>query len=243
MSQIFCTTWISKKRRVCIIGLLKSLYYTKCSLYTHVLLVKRGVKTAKYWPSSFIRFFSSRSIKTQKRTGQYTCKSIFIQQAWSIKNLLYGQKKELFLAGNNAGNPETAWWAYLTCSGSQSECWIRFILPAHGFSHIIIGRKNRFKVSLTKDKILYWHEKHEQVVRTHWTSYQSSRPRVSGAYNPCTLSWIFTSKFGLSWSWSSLLIIHFHCGPNTCSHCVKVRHRTYSDIPICDALFSRSSRV
>ena len=112
--------------RVCIIGLLKSLYYTKCSLYTHVLLVKRGVKTAKYWPSSFIRFFSSRSIKTQKRTGQYTCKSIFIQQAWSIKNLSYGQKTELFLAGNNAGNLEAAWWAYLTVAnqsaGFASSC-------------------------------------------------------------------------------------------------------------------------
>ena len=79
-----------------------------CSLYTYVLLVKRGVKMAKYWPSSFIHFYSSRSIKTQKRTGQYTCKSIFTQQAWSIKNLLYGQKTELFLAGNNAGNPEKA---------------------------------------------------------------------------------------------------------------------------------------
>ena len=100
--------------------------------------------------------------------------------------------------GNNAGNPERAWWAILARSGSQSECWIRFILPAHGFSHIIIGRKNRFKVSLTKDKLLCWHENQEQVVHTHWTSYQSSRPRVSGAYNPCTLSWIFTSKFGLS---------------------------------------------
>ena len=28
------------------------------------------------------------------------------EQAWSIKNLLYGQKRFFFLAGNNAENPE-----------------------------------------------------------------------------------------------------------------------------------------
>ena len=173
MSQRFCTTWISKKRRVCIIGPLKSLYYTKCSLYTYVLLVKRGVKMAKYWPSYFMRFYSSRSIKTQKRTGQYTCKSILIRTSSVIKGFInIWPKNRTLSCGNNAENPEQAWLAYLTGSGSQSECWIRFILSAHGFSHIvIIGRKNRFKVSLTKDKLLCQHEKQEQVVHTHWKSY------------------------------------------------------------------------
>ena len=61
----------SRKEGVCIIGLLKSLYYTKCSLYAYVLLVKREVKMAKYWPSSFTRFYSSRSIKRQKRTDKH----------------------------------------------------------------------------------------------------------------------------------------------------------------------------
>ena len=116
-------------------------------------------------------------------------KASWSEQAWSKKGLIYSQKQNSFLGGNKAGNSERAWWANLARSGSQSECWIRFILPAHGFSHIIIGRKNRFKVSLTKDKLLCWHEKHEQVVRTHWTSYQSSRPS--------TLSWIFTSQLVL----------------------------------------------
>ena len=38
--------------------------------------------------------------------------------------------------------------------------------------------------------------------------------------------------FRLSWFQSSPLIIHFRDGPNTCSHCTKVWHKTY---PICDA--------
>ena len=45
--------------------------------------------------------------------------------------------------------------------------------------------------------------------------------------------------FRLSGFQSSLPLIHFRHGPNTCSHCTKVRHRTY---PICDATLSRSVR-
>ena len=56
--------------------------------------------------------------------------------------------------GEQRGKSRAGMMANLACSGSQSECWIHFILPAHGFSHIIIGLKNRFKVSLTKDKLL-----------------------------------------------------------------------------------------
>ena len=44
--------------------------------------------------------------------------------------------------------------------------------------------------------------------------------------------------FRLSGSQFSLLLIHFRYGPNTCSHCTKVWHRTY---PICAPL-SRSAR-
>ena len=39
--------------------------------------------------------------------------------------------------GNNAGNPERARLAHLVRSGSQSEHRIRFILHAHGASHIV----------------------------------------------------------------------------------------------------------
>ena len=46
-----------------------------------------------YWPSSFFAFLwtetKSRSIKTQKKErGQYP--AILTEQAWSIKDLLYG---------------------------------------------------------------------------------------------------------------------------------------------------------
>ena len=40
-------------------------------IYSHVMLTEREVKTARYWPSSFVAFSwtetKSRSIKTRKR--------------------------------------------------------------------------------------------------------------------------------------------------------------------------------
>ena len=50
---------------------------------------------AGYWPSCFFFPFvctetKSRSIKTQKERGQYP--AILTEQAWSVKDLLYGQK-------------------------------------------------------------------------------------------------------------------------------------------------------
>ena len=63
---------------------------------------------AKYWPNSFMRFYSSRSIKTQKRTGQYTCTSILIRTSSVNKEFIIWPKTEPFLAGNNAGNSEKA---------------------------------------------------------------------------------------------------------------------------------------
>ena len=53
-----------------------------------------------------------------------------------IQKILYGQK-ESFACGTNAGNPEWARWARLARSGSQSECGIRFTLPAREFSLVI----------------------------------------------------------------------------------------------------------
>ena len=74
-----------------------------CSLYTYVLLVKRGVKMAKYWPSSFIHFYSSRSIKTQKRTGQYTCKSILIRTSSVNKEFIIWPKNRTLSCGEQRG--------------------------------------------------------------------------------------------------------------------------------------------
>ena len=43
-----------------------------------------------YWPSSFFRVFMDRNVHkhTKKERGQYP--AILIEQAWSIKELLYG---------------------------------------------------------------------------------------------------------------------------------------------------------
>ena len=60
--------------------------------------------------------------------GEYA--AIFFEQAWSIKDLLHGQKDNFFLWGqrgkSRAGLPR-----------SQSERRIRFIFPARGFSRMI----------------------------------------------------------------------------------------------------------
>ena len=58
---------------------------------------------AGYWPRSF---FASRSIKTQKKElGQYP--AILTEQAWSIKDLLYGFIFKLKLQQQNKTEHET----------------------------------------------------------------------------------------------------------------------------------------
>ena len=44
-----------------------------------------------------------------------------------------------FCSQDVAGSPERARWLHLARSGSQSQCAIWFILPAHGASHIIMA--------------------------------------------------------------------------------------------------------
>ena len=50
----------------------------------------------------------------------------------------YMAKNRTFTCGTNMGNPKWAKWAHLACLGSQLECKVRFILPAHGFKHKIL---------------------------------------------------------------------------------------------------------
>ena len=62
---------------------------------------------AAYWPSSFFAFLwtetKSSSIKTQKKErGQYP--AILTEQAWSIKDLLYGQKVRPSISFNAPAN-------------------------------------------------------------------------------------------------------------------------------------------
>ena len=68
--------------------------------------------------------------------GQYPL--IFTEQAWSIKDLLFGIKHQSMicvLAGQSP-YPERARYLHFARSGSQSRREIRFILPAHGARHI-----------------------------------------------------------------------------------------------------------
>ena len=46
--------------------------------------------------------------------------------------------------GTNAKNRERARQVHFACSSSRSESMIRFILPASGFSHIIIENNKTF---------------------------------------------------------------------------------------------------
>ena len=57
---------------------------------------------------------------------------------------------------------------------------------------------------------------------------------------PKSQSSFLNINFRLSWFQSSLLLVYFCYGLNTCSHYTKVWHRTS---PICDAPLSRSARL
>ena len=65
---------------------------------------------AGYWPNSFFGVFMDRDgvevhKHAKKERGQY--QAILTEQAWSIKDLLYGYM-ENFSCGTKAGSPERA---------------------------------------------------------------------------------------------------------------------------------------
>ena len=73
----------------------------------------------------------------KKERGQYP--AILTEQAWSIKDLLYGirhQKSEKFFLRDKARNPKRARSLHLARSGRQSQRGIWFILRARGATHI-----------------------------------------------------------------------------------------------------------
>ena len=76
-----------------------------------------------------------------KKRGQHP--AILTEQAWSVKELLY-EKTHYFLAGHSGYViPSGQDSAILPRrSGSQSKLMIRFILRAHGASHIIKNIKS-----------------------------------------------------------------------------------------------------
>ena len=51
-------------------------------------------------------------------------------------------KRELLLVGPGAGNPKQARCAHLAHLHGQSEHRIHFIMPTHGFNHIIKEKQN-----------------------------------------------------------------------------------------------------
>ena len=80
----------------------------------------------------------------------------------------------------------------------------------------------------------------DKVVHSDLTSCRSGLPRGFGGPNPSPNSWkLFTYVLVDSSSRSHLYFIYFRPGPNICSHCTKVWHRSY---PTCDAPLSRSAR-
>ena len=103
------------------------------------LLTKYEVKMAGYWPSSFFCVFMDRDEVevhklAKKRTrpiSSHLDRTNLVNKEFIIWLLVK------FCLRDTAGSPERARWLHLARSGSQSQCVIWFILPAHGASHII----------------------------------------------------------------------------------------------------------
>ena len=92
---------------------------------------------AGYWPSSFFCVFMDTQKHAKKELGQYP--AILTEQAWSIKDLLYGIKHQNMISFPCGSMPVSRVGKIApSCpSGSQSQREIRFILPARGASRII----------------------------------------------------------------------------------------------------------
>jgi len=93
-----------------------------------------------YWPSVRTRwldvgqvlFFACLWTETESRSINKQKKTSLVNKGFIM--WLAGK----FFLWDMAGSAERARKLHLACSGSQSQCRIWFILPAHGTSHIII---------------------------------------------------------------------------------------------------------
>ena len=72
-----------------------------CSQYIWVNLTTCEVKMAGYWPNSFLRVYG---LRWRKERGQNP--AMLTEQAWSIKDLLYGFQR--FFLRDTAGSPKRA---------------------------------------------------------------------------------------------------------------------------------------
>ena len=91
---------------LCITLLLLLMDSFRCICTKYALLTKREVKIAGYWPRSFFAFFVEVHKNAKKERGQYP--AILTEQAWSIKDLLYGFTIKLKLQQQNKTRHETA---------------------------------------------------------------------------------------------------------------------------------------
>ena len=97
---------------------------------------------AGYWPSTF--FARLWNANAKKERGQYP--AILNEQAWSIKDLLYGIKHQSMICvfAGQSPYPERARSLHLARSSTLSQREIRFTLPAHVARHIIKCNENNF---------------------------------------------------------------------------------------------------
>ena len=104
------------------VPLVSVLYVTKFLVAEnkYALSTNSEVKVAGYWPSSFMCFHSSQSIKMQRMRTLF---SHLDHTSLVSKGFNIWPKSEFLIAGP------------MQALGSQSECRIGFILPAYGFSH------------------------------------------------------------------------------------------------------------
>ena len=105
-----------------LVPLVSILYFTQFVVAEnkYALSTKSEVKLARYWPSSFMCFHLSQSIKMQRTRTLF---SHLDHTSLVSKGFNIWSKSELFIVGP------------MQDLGSQSECRIHFILPACGFSH------------------------------------------------------------------------------------------------------------
>ena len=96
------------------------------------LLTKCEIKMAGYWPSSFsVCLWTKAELRKNQANIQHLDRTSLVNKGFII------WLSENFFLWDTAGSPKWARLLHLTRLGSQSQCRIQFILPAHGSCHII----------------------------------------------------------------------------------------------------------
>ena len=96
-----------------------------------------------------------------------------------------------------------------------------------------------FRVDMKYYTVLYEQQRHRTGTSCSHTSNNVPQRLAERVLWTKSQSSLLNIYFRFSGFQSLLLLIHFRCFPNTCSHCTKVWHRTS---PICDAPLSRVAK-